>query len=144
MTLSLKASVAMAACNSIVAQADIGTTNPTAKFVIYKGTMPANVEAALGGALPLVEMPMATPAFKPAVDNTVDGFADAVANPVAEVAATGDGTATFYRLFNRDNVAIWQGTVTEPNLGGDMELSSLTVIAGINVVVQSFTIRMPK
>lgn len=144
MTLSLHERVAIAACNAIVDQADLGTTNAAASFSIYSGPVPASVKAPLSGNTVLVQMTMSNPAFGDAVDNDTDGFAEAEAAAIGEVAAVADGTATFYRLFDRDGIAIWQGNITAPNLGGDMELSSVDVIEGVNVVVQSFFIRMPK
>lgn len=143
MALSLKASVAIAACDAVVAQAAIGSANPV-RFTVYSGTPPANIDAALSGNTALITIDMATPAFKAAVDNSVDGFAESEAEAIAEQPAIADGTASFYRLFDRNGTAIWQGTVSEPNLGGDMELSSLNVINGVSVVVQSFFIRVPK
>lgn len=144
MALSLKTSIALIVCDALVAQAGVGSTNPAARFSVYSGTPPANVEAALSGNTALITIDMANPAFKAAVDNPTDNCAEAEANTIAEQPAVADGTATFYRLFDRSGTAIWQGTVSEPNLGGDMEVSSLNVIAGVSVVVQSFFIRVPK
>lgn len=144
MTLSLKASVAIAACNAIVAQAEVGTTNPAPSFTVYSGTMPADIDTALAGNTALFTIVMDEPAFAGAVDNDTDGFAEAIAEPIADTPAIADGVATFYRLFDRTGTAIWQGNVTEANLGGDMELSSVNVIDGVSVVVTSFIIRVPK
>ena len=144
MTLSLKATVAIAACNAIVAQAEVGSTNPAPSFTVYSGTMPADIDTALAGNTALITIVMAEPAFAGAVDNDTDGFAEAIAEPIAETPAITDGVATFYRLFDRTGAAIWQGNVTEANLGGDMELSSVNVIDGVSVVVTSFIIRVPK
>jgi len=33
--------------------------------------------------------------------------------------------------------------VTEPNQGGDMEVSAINVVTGVNIVVQSFAMRAP-
>lgn len=144
MALSLKASVAIAACDAIVAQAAVGATNPAVTFTVYSGTIPASVDAALAGNTALITIEMDNPAFKAAVDNVTDNCAEAEAEAIVEQPALADGVATFYRLFDRTGTAIWQGTVSEPNLGGDMELSSLNVITGVSVVVQSFFIRVPK
>lgn len=143
MSLSFPAAVAIAACDAYVDRADLGTTNAAAKFTVYSGAVPASVNAALTGAnVALVTMAMSNPAFGAAAENVGTVSADAAAEPVADVAAAASGVATFYRLFDRDNNPIWQGTVSEPNAGGDMELSSVNVITGVNVVVQSFIFRV--
>lgn len=144
MALSLTSTVAIAACNAIASLADSGSTNPAATIRIYSGTPPEDVNASLSSNDVLALITMNTTAFDTAVDNAVLNVAEAPANSIVDAPALEDGVATFYRLFNRDDNAIWQGTVTEPNLGGDIELSSTSVTTGINVVVQSFYICVPK
>lgn len=145
MTLSVTAAVAIAACDAYTARAEIGSTNPAAKFTIYSGPVPATVTDALTGAnIALVTMTMSSPAFGPAADNVAAVAAEASAGPVADTPALADGTATFYRLFDKGGNAVWQGIVSTPNAGGDMELSSTSVITGVTVVLQSFFFRVPK
>lgn len=141
MTITTTAAVAIAVANTYAAQIEAGTT-VAPYFVIYGGTPPTSVRAALSGNTVLATVPYANDAFQDAVDDSANGYAKAVANAVADTPATTTGEASFYRAFNRDNVAVWQGSVTENNLGGDMELSSVSLVAGVNVVVQSSELRI--
>ena len=143
MTMSFNSATAVAACDLYTSRVNAGAAVPAPYFVVFKGTIPANVRAPIGDAVPLVTIVTAVDTFIDAVPNDAGGYAEALANAIADTPASADGIATFFRQFNRDNVAIWQGTVSEPNAGGDMELSSVNVIAGVNVVVQSYAFRTP-
>jgi len=144
MTMSFNSATAVAACDLYTSRVAEGAAVAAPYFVVFKGTIPANVRAALpGDAAPLVTIVTAVDTFIDAAANEAGGYAEALANAIADTPAGADGIATFFRQFNRDNVAVWQGTVSEPNAGGDMELSSVNVIAGVNVVVQSYAFRTP-
>jgi hypothetical protein len=144
MTLSVSTAVAIAACNAYTAKCDVGA-GAAASFTVYSGAVPANVATALTGAnVALVTMVMSAPAFGAAAENVSLAAAESAANAVADKPALATGTATFYRMFDKDGNAIWQGVVTAPNGGGDMELSSVSVIQSVSVVLQSFYFRVPK
>jgi len=143
MTITTSVEVAIAELDAVVDRADSGTTNPSARFTIYAGAMPANARAPLGDATALVTIAMGNPAFGDAADNAAASAAEALANAIADTPALATGTASFYRLVDRDETVLWQGTVTEPNQGGDMEVSAINVVTGVNIVVQSFAMRAP-
>lgn len=144
MALSLSSAVGIAACDALTAKTEDGSAVAASYFRVYAGPPPATIRDALDGAnVVLIDMEMPSPAFQPAVENLTDEVAEAAAFPVDQKPADANGRATFYRMFNKDNQPIWQGLVTAPNLGGDMELSSIDVVSGVNVVVQSFFMRVP-
>lgn len=144
MPMTFLKALAIAVCDAYVDAADAGTTNSAARFIIYKGTVPASVRAALGGDTGVLgTVIMGNPAFGNSADNATDSVAEALANAIADTPAAATGTATFFRLFNRDNVALWQGSVTASGGGGDMELASTSVVAGVSMAVQSYTFRVP-
>lgn len=143
MTLSMSNAAAIAACDSVVDLADIGTTDAQASVSIYSGTPPANTDTALSGNTVLAELEMANPAFGAAVDAAPGGRAAAGAI-TDDTAADATGTATFFRIFDRDNVALIQGSVTVTAGGGDMEINSIAIQIGSKVEITSLTVTIPE
>lgn len=143
MALSFNAALAQLICDTYTGRINNGSAQPTPYFVIYKGTVPANVRTApAGDVAPLASVPMAADAFGDSVVNLGAGYVEATAGTITDTAATADGAASFFRQFDRDGNAIWQGTITGPGGGGDMELSTTNVVTGVNVVVQSYVFRV--
>lgn len=141
--MKISAADAIAACDAICARLDLGATNPAAEIEIYDGAQPATLEEAATTQVLLVKLAMnATAAFISAEDAAA--HAEATANAIVDTPALADGQAAWFRVRDRDGAVRWQGTVSEPNLGGDLELSSLNIIAGVNVVTVSLKARMPK
>lgn len=136
--------------NATAALLESGTTEPSGYFEVYTSSvtgtpdaMPSSLRAGLGDAVPLFRIYLNADSFEDAVENPTTETADVVAKPITPVPATGTGDASFFRMFDRDNVKHLQGNVTAPNLGGNMELSSISVVNGVNVVVQSLIIQQP-
>lgn len=144
MAVSLSSIAAVKICDFITSLFNEGTAVDSGYVRIYSGPKPVNNRAALVGAnLVLVELDSPADAFSDAAANDVAGYAEALANPIPDTPATSDGEATFFRQFNRNNEAVYQGDVSAANGGAEMELSSTSLIAGINAVVQSYAIRYP-
>lgn len=143
MTLKITAADAIAACNTLTGRLNTGADHPTLE--IYDGVEPANLSAAVTTQVLLVELPLAGPqAFQGAVDVPGASYVEASANPVADTPALADGEAAWFRVFDDTGAVRWQGQCSEANLGGDLELSSLNIIQGVNVVTVNLRARMPK
>lgn len=140
MPLKITDALAILACDTLVDQIDIGT-NP-GKLVIYDGTAPTDLATSITTQKTLVTLTLQKPAFGNAA--TSPSGATASANAVTSVKASADGTASFFRIFNGNNVAVMQGDISLPGAGGQLEVSSTAVISGIDVVVVSLTATMPK
>lgn len=141
--MKITAADAIAACDTLCARLDLGTTDPAAGIEVYDGAQPATLEEAVTTQVLLVKLTMnATGAFIGAVDAAA--HAESTARAIADTPALTNGVAAWFRIKDRDGNTRWQGTVSEPNLGGDLELSSLNIIAGVNVVTVSLKARMPK
>lgn len=140
MAVRISTVAAIAACDVINALIDAGAGAGTLR--IYGGARPANVDTAIGAQPLLVEFQLADPAFAPAVDANNGGHA--TANTVDPVQALATGTATFFRIFDGDGNAVFDGDVTDTSGNGDLKLSSTSVIEGIDVTVVSLTTTMPK
>lgn len=83
----------------------------------------------------LCTIPLAAP---PAFGAASSGSATANSLP-REGTATGAGTAAKFRVRNRDNSEVFQGTVTVTGGGGDMELSSTTIAVNDVIRINTFT-----
>lgn len=99
---------------------------------IYSGTRPAT-----GGAETtlLAEMLLATPAASAAAGGVLT-----FTMPIYDASANFGGTATWARIQKDDGTFIADLSVTATGGGGDLQLTSATIVAGQPIVVTSFTI----
>lgn len=134
MTTSITNLAAIAACNAIVDQLDQGAGAGTLK--IYGGSVPADADAALGGATLLATLTLSDPAFGAAADNT--GKATATASAItSDATADATATATFFRATDSNGLAIIQGSVGTS--GANLNLNSTAIQAGAEVAVTAWT-----
>lgn len=139
MTLSIANAQAITCCDAIVDSVDAGAGPGILR--IYSGTVPANVDTALGAQVILAELTMSDPAFGAAVD--ANPGATATADPIADdVSANATGTASFFRIFDSNGVARIQGTCGTS--GAELILNSVAIQAGALVEVLSLTVTMPE
>lgn len=143
MTISIANTSALSCCNAIVDAVDVGTTNPSATLVIYSGTPPANVDTALSGNTILAELAMSSPAFGAAADATPGATATASAI-TDDSSANATGTASFFRILDRDETPKIQGAVTATGGGGELEINSVAISSGAAVTITSLTVTMPE
>lgn len=141
MTLFITNASAQAACNAVVDLVDVGSTNASGHILIYAGSVPADADAALGGATLLAELIMSNPAFGAAAD--ISPGARATASSItADSSANATGTASFFRMTNRDATAIVQGAVSTS--GAELNLNSVSIVSGAQVSITSMTVTMPE
>jgi hypothetical protein len=120
------AAVANAAADAAVALADGG------KLRIYSGSQPATPATAISGQTLLAELTLGSPAFG-AASNGV-----ATANSItADSSADATGTAAWFRVVSSGGTGLWDGSVATS--GADLNLDSVSIVAGGNVSVSSFT-----
>ena len=134
--LKLAAAVAIAGCNAMVALTNGG------KIAVYDGAQPADPSVAVTTQKKLVEFTLLDPAFGAAVDGGVG--ATATLNLPSAEPALDDGTATWFRVVDDADAALWDGDVTDTSGNGDMKISSTNVVQGIDVSIVSLTYRQRK
>lgn len=127
---SLSTAAANAACDAVVDLIDAGT--PPGLLKVYGGSVPANANAALGGATLLATLTFSNPAFGAAAA----GVATASAI-TSDTSADATATATFARITNAAGTVIIQMEVGTS--GSDLNLSSTAITAGGTVAVSSLT-----
>lgn len=141
MTLFITNAAAIAACNAVVDLVDVGSTNASGHILIYSGSVPADADAALGGATLLAELVMSNAAFGNAAD-IAPGAQATAASITADSSADATGTASFFRMTNRDATAIMQGAVGTS--GAELNLNSVAISSGAQVSITSMTVTMPE
>ena len=105
----------------------IATIGINAQIIIYSGTIPASVGAALTGTL-LAQFAGNATQFGTATAGVLT--ASAVASTTG-LAGAGAGTvATHYRINTSAGVAVSQGTITGTGGGGDMILTNTSIASG--------------
>lgn len=129
---------AAAACNAVVDRLDAGAGPALIK--IYTGTQPATGDTAASGTL-LGTLTCSDPAFGNA---TVASPAVATAAAItSDTNAEDTGEAGWFRSEDSDGGQVIDGNVTATSGGGDMELDSISIVAGGTIAVSSWTVSMP-
>lgn len=139
MAIKLGVDTAIAAADAamaLVSNAGAGT------LVVYDGTEPTDPAEAITDQVALVVFNLPLPAFVPAVDAVAGGRA--VMDDVTPVAALADGSAAWFRLIDANDRVILQGSVSAPLGGGDLTISSVSLVQNIVVSVVTFAYVQPK
>jgi len=131
---AVRRSMGDAATNLVDAGSDPGI------LTIYDGTVPTSVNDGLSDQTALASLTMSDPAFA-ATDSTGVAEANAI---TADSSADATGTASFFRIADGDGVVRFQGDVTATDEGGDLELSTTAIQAGVEVSISSLTLTVPE
>lgn len=124
-------------CDSVVDSIDAGSGPGLLR--IYTGTAPATDAAATGTLL--AELTMSDPAFGAAAD--INPGARATANAITQdSSANASGTAGYARIVDSDENGCLQLSVGVGS--GELQLSTLSIVAGQPVQVTSLTVTMPE
>lgn len=124
-----------AAADAIVDLLDAGSG--AGYIQIRSGSQPASVATAASGTL-LATLTLSDPAFGAAAN----GVATASAI-TGDTSADATGTAGWFRVYDSNNTAVIDGSVTATGGGGDMTLNSVSIVAGGAVNVTAWTVTMP-
>lgn len=139
MGIIIAQSLALELVDAIHARLDGGAAG--GQLRVYSGVRPANPEAAVPGAsVLLVEFELADPAFQPAA--MVGTVASANAFPITAQDGLANGTATWFRMTDDNNLAVFDGSVSDQTGNGDLKLATTTIQAAVPVTVVSLTGRM--
>ncbi len=133
MTTILSNAARSAMCDALVDLADAGSGPGTVQ--IRTGSQPAGPGTAASGTL-LGTLTLSDPAFGAASN----GVATASA-VTGDSSADATGTAGWFRVLDSNAVAVWDGAVGTS--GSDMNLSSVSIVAGGTINITSWTVTMP-
>ena len=129
----------MAISTAILARNDevdalVAYMSTNGKLILYDGTPPATADTALAGGNHVL-VTLVVPSWSVTNDT-------ATAAAITPVAATGTGTASFFRAFKTNGTtAVFQGTVG--TAGSDLVLNDVGLVTGAAVSVLSATYQLP-
>lgn len=112
----------------------------TLSLVIYNGTIPSTLGAAVTTQTPLATFTFSDPSF--GAPAAVTGGVAMVAAAIAAVEASATGTATWFRIL-KDTTTIAEGDVTDTNGTGALKVSSTSILEGIDVSIVSLSMILP-
>jgi hypothetical protein len=130
---------AIDACDAVVDLLDLGASN--AFICIYANTQPVGGPDAAAGEEPLANLTCYDPAFGNAADAAPGGQATS-AGILDDTSADATGTATWFRAYTSNSVAIIDGDVN--TAGADLNLNTTSIQSGATVSITSWTITMPE
>lgn len=130
--MALQLSVAVRNAQLDAFESTIGTA---AVLKIWSGSAPANCAAANSGT-ELASMTLPSDWMAAASSGS-----KAKSGTWEDTSANASGTAGHWRLYASDGTTCHaQGTVTATSGGGDMELTTTTIVSGQPVVISTFTL----
>lgn len=130
-----------AAADAVVDRIDTGTTNAEGRLRIYTGAQPPDADDTATGTL-LATVLLANPAYGSA--NT-SGTAALLGTP-RSVAAVAAGTAGWFRVINRDSVAVCDGSIratADADTGQELVLDNANIASGQTVTINSLSYTQP-
>lgn len=105
---------------------------------LYSGSVPANADAALGGATLLAELTMNATAFGAAASRVI------TANAITQDAsANATGTVSFARIYQSDGTTVWSQITSVGTSGTELVMPTLSVVATQPVSATSLTVTFP-
>lgn len=140
MPIKYAINTAIAAAAAIVALPDGGAA--AGKIRVYNGAQPTNPNTAVGAQVLLVEFALPDPSYGAPVDTTPGAVA--TGNAIAPATAVADGTATWYRVLDSNNNAIWDGDAGDLASSASLKLSNTSITTGVEITVVSSTFTQPK
>lgn len=106
-------------------------------FDLYSGAQPATADTAVTSQVKLARLAFGSPAFGAAVAGV------ATANAIAaDSSADASGTAAWFRAVKTDGSAVFDGSAGTS--GCDLNLSSVTIVAGGVITITAFTYTQAK
>lgn len=125
-----------AASNAIVDLLDLGSAVSTGKLYIFSGTIPGDTTGADGTLLSTINF------NNPAFGSASAGVATMVTSPAVSGSVTASGTASWFRVKDRNNAVVFDGSIGTS--GADMNFSGgVSFVLGGTVTIDSMTVTIP-
>lgn len=115
-----------AIADTVVDSIDAGSTDANGDLVIMTS-----------GDVEVATLAMSNPAYGAAASGT------AQENTISDDTNATGGTAALFKLQDLDNTEVLRGTVTGTGGGGDIELNSVSISAGVTVSISDLSYTAP-
>lgn len=109
------------------------------KIRIYSGSQPAGPDTAIGAQVLLAEFTLNDPAFVAGAT----GVRDLDVTPIPTAVGLAAGTATWYRALSSDNVAHFDGTVSNTAGSGELKLNTTTISVDLALELTAGSLTQP-
>jgi len=137
MAVKLSTQARNAANDAVVDLIDLGSAVSKGYIEIRDGLIPTSPLSEATGKL-LAKLELSRPAFK----NSADG--KALANVINnDIQIDNTGVASWFRIYNRDNIPVIDGTVSVIGGDGDIQFDKVDFFAGGVVAIMSLSVAMP-
>lgn len=137
MTISIGLLPRNAVLNTIISLIDNGSVLDTGYIQIRTGPRPASVDSAATGVL-LITANLSNPSFQPVANGQSLAY---VITPTSVVLS--DGTAAWFRLYNRDNLAILDGDISDAEGDGDLKFNTVEFSQEGKIAIATFRLSAP-
>lgn len=137
MTISLGLLSRNAILNTLISLIDGGSQLNYGYIEIRTGPRPTNVDAAPTGTL-LVTCDLSNPSFQPVTNGQTLAYD---ITPRSTILA--DGTATWFRIYSRDNLAVLDGDISDAEGDGDIKFNIADFTQEGKIAVATFRISAP-
>jgi hypothetical protein len=128
--MTLRYSVALRTDQAAAISTLVGTS---AKLAIYSGSQPASVATAASGTK-LAELTCNSGAFGDAATGAL------TLRAITSATISSTGTAGYFRISTSGGTAVIDGAVTATGGGGELELSSTSLVSGASISISSAVI----
>jgi len=137
MTINISTQARNNAGDAIVDLIDTGTAMAAGYIEIRDGVKPSNPQAPASGNL-LSTLTLSYPAFR-AFSNG-QAFSNAITD---DTNVAKSGIATWFRIYNKGQIAVMDGDITETGGGGDIEFDNNHFVKGGTITITSLLAVMP-
>lgn len=136
MTISLATESKNVVGASTVTLIDAGDIRSSGYIEIKSGTKPDNPQLDSTDSSTLATLTFSNPAYGEFSNGS------ALVNPITSGVAVAQGIATWFRIYNRNEVAILDGNITITGQGGDIELDNIKILTGGTVQLISLNAKV--
>jgi hypothetical protein len=138
MAQNLSTKARNAAGDGLLVFLETGSANPAAYIEFRSAPRPSSPDETATGVL-LAAMYMASPAFQ----NFVNG--SAISNTISpDTSIDNTGIASWFRIYNKDGEAVFDGNITAQGEGGEIELENISLVEGAYLAISSLRLSAPK
>lgn len=137
MTLSLSTFSRNAILNTLIQRIDSGELLSRGYLEIRTLPKPSSPDLAATGTL-LVTADLSNPSFQPVTNGTSLAYEITPRDVISN-----DGTASWFRIYNRDNIPVLDGIISDADGEGDIMFNSVDFSNGGKIAFASFRITAP-
>ena len=131
---------AIAAVDAIVDLTDSGAGTATCLIYDDTGTVPTLADDSVNTNILLATVNLPNPAFGAAADQAPGALATLLGVPLSDTSIDATGTATFFRIVNRNGDTVFQGAVATS--AAEMIVDTVSFVSGATFTITALTVSL--